>query len=521
MASMILWICLAAELIGESFGSAADSLLLVVTLMALFLFLYAIDLRRIFRTIVRQGAVSRFRKTTVEDCDDMMLGDLGVHGSIKRLSENRLSRTLQRAIFQIPSSVDPAEVFRDALSFVQQYRFLALAEDDPEVLFLVLRHGLLTKVEPLLSLAGCKLGGHIPLSFGAFTHVQRLILSDMGLDDKSTLVPLATLRNLEVLVLDRNNFKYRVQGLELLGKSTKLSTLSMRYCLEWEDDEEGSFYNKQLTQLPQLRVVDLETEVNNLSYKAPIGYAFLQKLSTFDAFTEQNGHTTSPRTNMSSAGDIKHFSYKIAQYYRGGVPLSVMLTEAQYSIKEADDFKDLFVAGYSLEHLREAGFDVKEVVVSIRRSHARGDPEEVRERMLEGLSLVNIRKAGYTTLECFQDGGFSLYELEKAKFSYLDMAKELDVRIADPPLNVTIFKVKDAGELKAFDHKAFYTAGFSSDDIQDSGLEKSDFGFELADLLKWEKQKAIERLTGHKSKEEPVLGKDSKEKKGWRGSSKF
>ena len=43
----------------------------------------------------------------------------------------------------------------------------------------------------------------------------------------------------------------------------------------------------------------------------------------------------------------------------------------------------------------------------------------------------------------------------EGKFSYLDMAKDLEARIADPPLNVTIFKLKDVGELKAFDHKHF------------------------------------------------------------------
>ena len=265
----------------------------------------------------------------------------------------------------IPFSVDPAEVFRDALALCS-YRFLALA-DDPEVLFLLLRHGLLTRVEPLLSLAGCKLGGHIPLSFGAFSHVQRLILSDMGLDDTSTLVPLSTLRNLEFLVLDRNNFKHRVQGLELLGKTTKLSSLSMRYCLAWEDDEEGSFYNKQLTQLLKLRVLDLQTEVNKLDLevaplagervrtrslwsKAPIGYVFLQKLYTLEKFTEPSGHTTSPKYNMSSAGDIKHYSYDIAQYYRGCALVCDVMN--QYSVRNSSQIKDLLLAGYSLEHLR-------------------------------------------------------------------------------------------------------------------------------------------------------------------------
>ena len=537
IASLVLWICVAAELIGESFGSAADSLLLLVTLVALLLFLYAIDLRRIFQAIVRQGAISRFRKVIVEDSDDM-LGDLGVHGPIKHLSENRLARTLQSAIFQIPFSVDPAEVFRDALSFVQQYRFLALADDDPEVLFLLLRHGLLTRVEPLLSLAGCKLGGHIPLSFGAFSHVQRLILSDMGLDDTSTLVPLSTLRNLEFLVLDRNNFKHRVQGLELLGKTTKLSSLSMRYCLAWEDDEEGSFYNKQLTQLLKLRVLDLQTEVNNLDLevaplagervrtrslwsKAPIGYVFLQKLYTLEKFTEPSGHTTSPKYNMSSAGDIKHYSYDIAQYYRGGVPLSVMITEAQYSVRNSSQIKDLFLAGYSLEHLRKAGLKLEKVVDIFAIALRGGYPEEEKQPILDGFSLVNLKKAGYTVLECFKDGGFSLFELEKAKFSYLDMAKDLEARIADPPLNVTIFKLKDVGELKAFDHKAFHTAGFNSDDYRDSGLERSEFGFELADLLNWEEIMARKRVTGHKSREEPVLGKHNKDRKGWNGSSKF
>ena len=80
---------------------------------------------------------------------------------------------LPAAIQKIPTSVSPAEVFGTHSVSFSNTGSLALADDDPSVLFLILYHGLLMKVEPLLSLAGCKLGGHVPLSFGAFAHVER------------------------------------------------------------------------------------------------------------------------------------------------------------------------------------------------------------------------------------------------------------------------------------------------------------------------------------------------------------
>jgi hypothetical protein len=495
LASLILFMYLLVELIGDPFAGAADALILFFTLVAVVLFVYAIDIPRIYRVIVRQSAISNLRSATVDD-GSQRLGELGVHGPID--GGRSVALALNVALQKIPASVDPAEVFRDAFSYVQQYRFLALADDDPDVLFLVLYHGLLTKVEPLLSLGGCRLGGHIPLSVGAFMHVQRLVLSDMGLDDTSSLAPLSTLRNLEYLDLDRNQFKHRVQGLELLGGTTKLNTFSMQYCLDWEDDEEGSLFNKQLTELPLLRVLNLQTESTDKCFKAPISYEFLKVLYKLESFT-QPAESDSPYTKRMSVGDIRNYSFKLDQYYRGKVPLLALITESEFDVTEHESLERLLVAGYPLEELRIAGFGIGVVKDCNTYLRGHGAPAHIQsmgpkervtavKKILSALLLPNLKRAGYTISECFNEGAYTLFMLEEAKFSYLDMVRELGVRISDPPLNVTIFKLRDAGELSHFNVKDYCNAGFDSGMVSASGFDMSEFSFTLSELQSFEKE---------------------------------
>ena len=47
---------------------------------------------------------------------------------------------------------------------------------------------------------------------------------------------------------------------------------------------------------------------------------------------------------------------------------------------------------------------------------------------------------------------------------------------------MTIFKLKDVGELSQFQAQDYYDAGFTSSMIKDCGLDMSVFGFTLAEL---------------------------------------
>ena len=141
--------------------------------------------------------------------------------------------------------------------------------------------------------------------YGAFAHVRKLILSDMGLDDASTLAPLSTLRNLEYLNLDRNKFKHRVQGLELLGNTTKLHTFSMQFCIIRKMTRR-SLFNKQLTKLPLLKALNLQTEFVNRCFKPPISYEFLEVLFKLDSFIQPNGD---PKGVSMVAGDTRNYVF--------------------------------------------------------------------------------------------------------------------------------------------------------------------------------------------------------------------
>ena len=200
-------------------------------------------------------------------------------------------------------------------------------------------------------------------------------------------------------------------------------------------------FNKQLTKLPLLKALNLQTEFVNRCFKPPISYEFLEVLFKLDSFIQPNGD---PKGVSMVAGDTRNYVFKLEQYCRGGIPASVLIKESQYHVEKVEDLEQFILAGYPMEELRLAGFGIK--VVKDCHTHIRVsggpkatdkylDPREkvlTSKKILAATTLANLKKAGYTISECHKEGEYSLFMLEEAKFPYIDMVRELRVKFLIP-----------------------------------------------------------------------------------------
>ena len=216
----ILFVALLIEAIGEPFYVVGDVLLVLLTTAALAVFLYALDVPRMRRALQRHFATTAFRKALFP-ADNRENDDAA-----------NLRSHLRAAVEAVPESISKAAVVRRGLSYVQAYKLVQACGDGVgELHDLVVVHGLLRKVDPLLSLAGAELGGRVPRCMGAFFNVMRLSLADMKLEDDCDMHHLKAMPKLRDLILDGNLFKAAPKG---LGELKQVTRLSLAHIRTWE-----------------------------------------------------------------------------------------------------------------------------------------------------------------------------------------------------------------------------------------------------------------------------------------------
>ena len=320
----ILFVALLIEAIGEPFYVVGDVLLVLLTTAALAVFLYALDVPRMRRALQRHFATTAFRKALFPDNRD---------------NDNdaaNLRSHLRAAVEAVPESISKAAVVRRGLSYVQAYKLVQACGDGVgELHDLVVVHGLLRKVDPLLSLAGAELGGRVPRCMGAFFNVMRLSLADMKLEDDCDMHHLKAMPKLRDLILDGNLFGAAPKGLGELKQVTRLSLARIR---TWES---GGIAASETLREELQGLVGAPLDELNLegSPMAAVSSAFADVLWQFGSFISpvdgkrvastgardgEGGRRTPPE-----GGKLRGTHFTCAQFKKGGCSL-VELSEGGF-----------------------------------------------------------------------------------------------------------------------------------------------------------------------------------------------
>ncbi|MBT5613998.1 MAG: hypothetical protein HOJ64_03910, partial [Euryarchaeota archaeon] len=361
IASCILFVILGIYLDDEGFGDTGDILLVVLTGMAISLFIYAIDIPRIYAAIKHINAVRSFGKkewnlsesgTRTTDIvlsepidrsadfdyekmnhqERLKLKDIGHVGDESSFVLKQMASALSSAITSMESSIQPMDVFKDTYSFADYYKILHYTDNSPELTDLFCRHSLLWKVEPLLTLAGARLGGSIPKNMGAFCNVSTLILSDMDLmENECSLIPLASMPLLRFLDLDSNKFESEIPGLESL---IQINVLHIGFLRDWKNGLPA--LNKQLSCLTSLKELDMQGSTFN-DAEEPVPLEFLDFLGGLNKVTPCDG----PVPEGKALG-VKKFGYSLKQLHKGGVTLR----DIEYGILEDYHVHEIRAGGY-------------------------------------------------------------------------------------------------------------------------------------------------------------------------------
>ncbi len=487
IASSILLLLLLVELIGEPFAVAGDVLVVILVFLSFVFFIYAIDIPRIVRMMRLNAAVNNFRKhklvydeDSIPRTDIVTMGDLAIEAIPDNLD---LGRNLESAFAAVPDAFEAGEVVRDAWSFTQQYRVLSRADEDVGALQQVLLKRVMWRVEPIVTLYGSKLGGPIPSCIGAYGNVTKLILSDMGLDDNCSLRPLQAMVRLELLELDGNLFRDTIPGLEsLCFEKFSLSLANLR---QWSGEgNQGLVEALDRGQGTKFLSLNLTGSDGFAHAKAPISLKFVEFVKSVPSFIDVRGRKVDHQRGLSHAVMTEHIyesldqvkmegesESELQQRYRqqhqgyfdalgfadtqfrlGGVPLANLKRIGLFSAERSRN------AGYSLKELRAAGYTV-------------GDVKELGENGL--ISARELRAVGYPVKEIYgARADLDAFELERGGFSYKEMALEAGIRIAEPPLSISLIKLKDRGEVQSLTAEELCRMGYSLDDFVSSGIER-------------------------------------------------
>ena len=99
---------------------------------------------------------------------------------------------------------------------------------------------------PQITLAGAQLGGRIPRSIQSLVNVQKVLLSDMALEDGCGLEHMASLPRLQYLNLDGNLFTQAPAGLGKLKWVRKLSMANLKLWGHCQTSQHPTKNNKQI-----------------------------------------------------------------------------------------------------------------------------------------------------------------------------------------------------------------------------------------------------------------------------------
>lgn len=519
IASTILLLLLLVELIGEPFAVAGDVLLVLLVFLAWGFFFYAIDIPRIVRKLRLNAAVNKFRQHKLEyaadsipNTDIVTVGDLAIEDIPENLD---LGSNLASAFAAVPDAFEAGEVVRDAWSFTQQYRVLSRADGDLGALREVMLRSVMWRVEPIVSLYGSQLGGPIPSCIGAYGNVTKLILTDMGLDDTCSLEPLQAMTRLELLVLDGNLFEHTIPGLE--GLRFKKFSLSLANLHRWSGAGNQALVealSRDRGEGTQFVSLNLEGSNGFADPKAPVTMQFVEFLGPIRAYTtvkgkkvdrgflveshknnSDTGHPPLARmseqlyktsfqkklgdsfgasgtpdpsrfadpftTEMESrltkslrelyTGYFDDLGFEDEQYRRGGVELGVLRRLGLFTAERSGR------AGFSLRQMREAGYTV-------------GCVKDLGEFGMT--SAKELREAGYPVKEILAArSDLDEFELERGGFTYKEMA-QAGIKIAQPPLSISLIKLKDSKEVQTLTAEDLARMGYSYDDFTSSGIER-------------------------------------------------
>jgi hypothetical protein len=460
IAFSMLLVILLVKAIGDPFSTAGDILLLLLSIIALMLFIIAIDIPRIIRAYRRSQAVKQFRDKPILNHSDSQInpllnkhyepssgvnhkgsdleniGDIGLLAPLSNMVD--IAPTLRNAIEDIPSDIPPSVIIRDSLNYIQQYRLLAKCDDSEDLHDIVLSNDLFWRVEPLLSLTGSRLGEAIPQSIGAYANVTRLILSDMNLDDQCSVKWLIALRKLEYLNLDGNLFRTQIDGLCTL---TQVKKLYVRRLMEW-DGTGTLMLTKDISMMTSLKVLDMN---DSKFASGGISKEFVDKLFKLDEYTGMGGRTLKAKDCL-----FPHAGFSIDQYHEGGVSV----TELKRAGVSAEDLKTV---GYIIQDLKSE-FSYAELISAKftedeLKSHGVFPLPELKEEIKSIMAKLNngeeydSKRLDYL-LECLSRNPTYIAEQEEAHRLWREKIKvfcehALDTMIAFVPPHISTSTVED------------------------------------------------------------------------------